>query len=86
MATDEILQKKPRLGFGLMRLPEKDGGIDIARLSDMADEFLENGFHYFDTAYPYHGGKSETSFRNSWSARARGISTFTCCTASTPTI
>lgn len=63
MATDEILQKKPRLGFGLMRLPEKDGGIDIARLSDMADEFLENGFHYFDTAYPYHGGKSETAFK-----------------------
>ena len=64
MITDEALKKIPKLGFGLMRLPEKNSGIDGERLNKMADIFLENGFTYFDTAYVYHGGKSETAFRS----------------------
>lgn len=64
MITDEALRKIPKLGFGLMRLPEKNSGIDGERLNKMADIFLENGFTYFDTAYVYHGGKSETAFRS----------------------
>ncbi len=49
----------PKLGFGLMRLPEKDGAIDIEQVSHMADAYMEAGFNYFDTAYVYHGGNSE---------------------------
>ncbi len=56
-----------KLGFGLMRLPllQKDDGrkIDGQTVCDMADCFLKRGFTYFDTAYPYHEGKSETAFR-----------------------
>ena len=52
-----------RLGFGMMRLPEKDGAIDLARVSAMVDAFLAAGFNYFDTAYIYHGGRSETAIR-----------------------
>ena len=50
-----------------MRLPlidENDqGSIDITRFTYMVDEYLKNGFTYFDTAYPYHNGNSETAFR-----------------------
>ena len=49
----------PKIGFGLMRLPEKDGAIDIEQVSQMADAYMEAGFNYFDTAYVYHGGNSE---------------------------
>lgn len=56
-----------KLGFGLMRLPLVDGNdgtsIDIARVSDMADHFMKEGFTYFDTAAPYHGSHSEIAFR-----------------------
>lgn len=52
--------KAPRLGFGLMRLPEIDGNIDIDTVRSMVDLFMEKGFTYFDTAYVYHGGKSES--------------------------
>lgn len=30
-----------KLGFGLMRLPQKDGSIDIAETSEMVDLFLD---------------------------------------------
>ncbi len=53
----------PKIGFGLMRLPEKDGVIDIDRVSKMADAYLEAGFNYFDTAYVYHGGNSERAVK-----------------------
>ena len=39
-----------KLGFGLMRLPQKDGVIDIEQTKQMTDLFLEAGFTYFDTA------------------------------------
>lgn len=48
-----------KLGFGLMRLPEKDGKIDIEQVKTMVDMFMEKGFTYFDTAYVYGGGASE---------------------------
>lgn len=51
----------PRLGFGLMRLPEKDGGIDLEEFSRMADACMAAGMNYFDTAYVYHGGRSEAA-------------------------
>jgi predicted aldo/keto reductase-like oxidoreductase len=57
------LTKVPKLGFGLMRLPEKDGVIDHEQLCHMVDKYLESGMNYFDTAYVYHGGKSEVAAR-----------------------
>ena len=48
-----------KLGFGLMRLPEKDGKVVLEDVCRMVDSYLEAGFNYFDTAYVYHGGKSE---------------------------
>ena len=53
----------PKLGFGLMRLPEKDGVIDHERVCDMVDRYMKAGMNYFDTAYVYHGGKSEVAAR-----------------------
>ena len=56
-----------KLGFGLMRLPltnpDDQTSIDIEQFKAMADRFIERGFTYFDTAYPYHGGKSEEALR-----------------------
>ena len=57
------LEKMPKLGFGLMRLPENEGVIDLDQVSRMVDRYLEAGFNYFDTAYVYHGGRSETAAR-----------------------
>jgi len=51
-------------GFGCMRLPMRDGKIDDGCFSRMIDAFLDAGFNYFDTAHPYHGGKSETAIRD----------------------
>lgn len=52
-----------KLGFGLMRLPKTEpddnSSIDIVEFCRMADEFIDGGFTYFDTAYMYHDGKSE---------------------------
>ncbi len=55
------LESMPKLGFGLMRLPEKEGKIDIDRVCRMVDAYMDAGMNYFDTAYVYHGGKSETA-------------------------
>lgn len=50
----------PRLGFGAMRLPTRpDGEIDREATFQMVDYAMAHGVNYFDTAYPYHGGKSE---------------------------
>ena len=53
------LSKMPKLGFGLMRLPENDGSIDIEHVKRMVDKYMEMDMNYFDTAYVYHGGESE---------------------------
>ncbi len=48
------------LGLGCMRLPMKDGEIDVAAVREMVDYALSHGVNYFDTAWGYHGGASET--------------------------
>ena len=53
------LNRMPKLGFGLMRLPEQDGKIDLEEVCRMVDAYLAAGLNYFDTAYVYHGGNSE---------------------------
>lgn len=54
---------KKNFGFGCMRLPMKDSEVDYREFSKMVDEFLLNGFNYFDTAHGYLGGKSETALK-----------------------
>ena len=57
---------KSKLGFGMMRLPVKNGDptdFDYEKLFPMVDEFLAAGFTYFDTSYVYHNGKSEEATR-----------------------
>ncbi len=61
MAID--LSKMPKLGFGLMRLPQKDDEIDLDTVCKMADKYIAAGLNYFDTAYVYHGGNSEVAAR-----------------------
>jgi len=46
-----------KLGFGLMRLPQKDNVIDIEQTKEMVDMFIEAGFTYFDTAWAYPGSE-----------------------------
>ena len=51
-----------KLGFGCMRLPVLNGDttqIDDEQFCKMVDTFIEQGFVYFDTAYPYHNEMSE---------------------------
>ena len=43
--------KMPKLGFGMMRLPEKDGELDLEQICKMVDAYLASGMNYFDTAY-----------------------------------
>ena len=45
------------LGFGLMRLPQKDGVIDVEQTKQMVDMFMDAGFTYFDTAWAYPGSE-----------------------------
>ena len=52
-----------KLGFGCMRLPltnpEDPTSVDLEQFCEMIDTFMDNGFRYFDTAYPYHQKQSE---------------------------
>ncbi len=52
-------KKLSLLGFGAMRLPENEQGIDEALVRRMVAYAMEHGVNYFDTAYPYHAGMSE---------------------------
>jgi uncharacterized protein len=47
------------LGFGCMRFPHKGLGIDEEKGEKLILSAIEKGINYFDTAVPYHGGKSE---------------------------
>lgn len=56
-----------KLGFGCMRLPLLDAddqtSVDLEAFGGLVDAFLARGFGYFDTAYTYHGFKSEEFVR-----------------------
>ena len=54
--------KVSQLGLGLMRLPVcgERGPIDFGAARDIVRYAYEHGVNYFDTAYRYHQGESET--------------------------
>lgn len=56
-----------KLGFGLMRLPLNDpnnsADINMDELKEMVDEFMANGFTYYDTAWMYQDFNSENAAR-----------------------
>lgn len=52
-----------QLGFGFLRLPEKDNDVDYSILNEMVDTFLAGGGTYFDTSHTYMDGKSEEAIR-----------------------
>ena len=68
-------EKLSLLGFGAMRLPLGPSGdnadIDQAQVDEMTAYAMEHGVNYYDTAYPYHGGKSEIAIAKALSAFPR---------------
>lgn len=48
------------LGYGCMRFPMSGNKIDEAETEKLLKSSIERGVNYFDTAYIYHGGKSES--------------------------
>ncbi len=56
--------KLSSLGMGNMRLPIREGKpdseIDYTRAEEIIDFAMSSGINYYDTAYVYHSGKSES--------------------------
>lgn len=56
-------KKLSALGLGAMRLPVVEGNdaeIDVAKTREMVAYAMEKGINYYDTAWGYHMGNSET--------------------------
>lgn len=56
--------KLSALGMGCMRLPVIDGNdaqVDQSAVDEMVAYAMEKGINYYDTAWGYHGGNSETA-------------------------
>ena len=56
------------LGFGMLRLKQtetRDWGsaIDLETFANLADQYLNSGYNYFDTAFTYQDGLNEQAFR-----------------------
>ena len=73
------------LGFGCMRLPlsedaekaksffERSIAVDEQESLEMIDYAVKHGINYFDTAYLYHGGKSEKILGKAIKGRRDGL-------------
>lgn len=66
---EQMDKVKKNFGFGCMRLPMNGYQVDIAETTRMVDEFLAQGFNYFDTAHGYIGGKSELALKECLTSR-----------------
>ena len=69
MADRSFPEIKKHLGFGMMRLPMDGDKIDNAKVCEMVDRFIDEGFNYFDTAHGYHNGLSEIAVRECLTSR-----------------
>lgn len=58
-----------KLGLGMMRLPMDGEEVELEQTKKMVDVFMERGFTYFDTAYPYLNGKSELAVKDVLTSR-----------------
>lgn len=70
----DVINPISSLGLGCMRLPKKDtksDKIDFAEAQKLVDFAYENGINYYDTAYVYHDGESETFIGNALSKYPR---------------
>ena len=56
-----------KLGMGMMRLPLLDENdqksVDMNQVNEMVDAYMASGFNHFDTAFVYHEGMSEITFK-----------------------
>ena len=56
-----------KLGMGMMRLPLLDENdqtsIDYEHVNKMVDTYIDAGFNHFDTAFVYHEGVGEKTFK-----------------------
>ena len=66
---EQMDKVKKNFGFGCMRLPMNGDQVDITETTRMVDEFLAQGFNYFDTAHGYIGGKSELALKECLTSR-----------------
>ena len=66
-------RKLSMLGFGCMRFVSdpSTGEIDQEKVNAMFDLAIQGGVNYFDTAYPYLGGKSELAMAEALSRYPR---------------
>ena len=66
-AEGQVVRRKfdnttmPLIALGCMRLPVRDGKIDMVELDKMVEYAMAHGANYFDTAYMYVDGKSENA-------------------------
>ncbi|MBQ2863646.1 MAG: aldo/keto reductase, partial [Clostridia bacterium] len=61
--NDVLGEKISSLGLGCMRLPTKNGKeaeIDVEKSKEMFELAISSGINYFDTAWDYHKGNSES--------------------------
>lgn len=61
----------PLLGFGTMRLPRKNGEIDMDAWRKLVKRAMDAGINYFDTAWFYMKGKSENAVAEALSSYPR---------------
>lgn len=66
---DKLVSIKGKLGFGTLRLPFKDGKVNISETCEMVDIYIQNGFNYFDLAHGYMSGQCESAMRQALTDR-----------------
>ena len=52
-----------KMGFGFLRFPQQENGLDWEAINQMVDAFMARGGTYFDTCYTYLKGLSEEAIR-----------------------
>lgn len=66
-SADQVVRRKfdgidtPLIALGCMRLPMRNGKVDMVELDKMVEYAMAHGANYFDTAYMYVDGKSENA-------------------------